>query len=172
MKRNVKTKKKMGRPSKLTKEIREEIASFLKAGCFIETACVMAGINKTTYYDWMKRGEKSSRYDKYRKFYEAVTHALSWSQARDVAIISKAAEKDWRAAAWKLERRYPEKWGKKKVVETYNRKFILDVNKIEAESNTKEVLLGWESVEFHRTKELKSQNKMEDKLKIKIKNRI
>lgn len=31
-----------------------------------------------------------------------------------MALITKAAEKHWKAAAWMLERRFTEKWGKPK----------------------------------------------------------
>jgi hypothetical protein len=32
-----------------------------------------------------------------------------------VGIVSRAAEKDWRAARWLLERRFPERWGPQRV---------------------------------------------------------
>ena len=108
-------KNKGGRPSKLTPELQEEIVNYIKMGNFIETTCVTAGINKSTFYDWMKRGNESKRHTIYKKFYEAVRQAQAWSEARDVAIISNHAETNWRAAAWKLESRFSERWGKTKT---------------------------------------------------------
>jgi transposase len=52
--------KKPGRPSKLTPELQAEIILLLKAGNFVETACNNVGINKSTFYDWIKKGEKSN----------------------------------------------------------------------------------------------------------------
>lgn len=122
-------KNKGGRPSKLTSELREEICIFIKAGCFIETTCGMVGINKSTYYDWMKRGKESRRPNRYRTFYEEVTKAQAICETRLVAIISKAEETQWRAAAWKLERKHPERWGKPKTkVENKNRVKIIEGN--------------------------------------------
>src|SRR5665648_636178 len=115
MARKPKTKKKVGRPTKLTPELRAEIVIFLKAGNFIETVCVIVGINKSTFYAWMKRGDLSTRPDKYTKFRDEVEKAQAWSEARDVAIITKHSENKWRAAAWKLEHRHSDRWGKKKV---------------------------------------------------------
>ena len=105
-------KSKGGRPSKLTPELREEIVSCIKAGSWTETVCVMAGINKSTFYDWMRRGKEATRHTKYKKFYKAVKQAEAFAEARHVANLSKAAEKHWGAAAWILERRFSERWGR------------------------------------------------------------
>jgi transposase len=115
MARKRKTKKKVGRPSKLTPELREEIVDLIKTGNYIETVCAMVSINKTTFYKWLKKADESTRPNKYTKLRDDVEKAQAWSEARDVAIISKHSEKNWRAAAWKLERKYPTRWGKKKV---------------------------------------------------------
>jgi hypothetical protein len=110
-----KSKKNQGRPSKLTPELQAEIILLIKMGNFVEVACETVGINKSTFYDWMKKGKNSNHpKNKYRKFQEAVEQAMAWSEARDVAIITKLSKENWRAAAFRLERKYPKKWGKKK----------------------------------------------------------
>ena len=114
MEKKGKKKKKGGRPSKLTPELQAEIVFLIKAGNFIETTCDVVGINKSTFYAWMKLGDASTRPDKYTKFRDAVVNAQAFSEARDVAIIAKASEDDWRASAWKLERKFPDRWGKRK----------------------------------------------------------
>jgi ABC-type nitrate/sulfonate/bicarbonate transport system substrate-binding protein len=94
--------KKPGRPSKLTPELQAEIILLLKTGNFVETACTTVGINKSTFYDWIKKGKKSNHpHNKYKNFQEAVKKAMAWN------------EENWRAAAWKLSRKHPQKWGKK-----------------------------------------------------------
>lgn len=118
----------MGRPTKLNPEIKNKIVTAIRAGNYIETAAAYAGISKNTLYDWLRRGErekqrveKNPRY-KIRKseqpfvdFSDAVEKALAEAEVRDVAIIAKAAEDQWQAAAWRLERKFPDKWGRKKL---------------------------------------------------------
>ena len=115
-----------GRPSKLTPKIQEEILRVIKSGNYIETACAYVGINKSTFYEWLKRGAREKdRVAKnprakvrkseqpYVDFSNAVEKALAQAEIRDVAIIGKAAEENWQAAAWRLERKFPERWGRK-----------------------------------------------------------
>lgn len=104
-----------GRPKgadKLTPELQNEICRVIRAGNYIETAAAYAGISKTTLYDWMRKGRAQKR-GKYRDFVTAVEKALAEAEIRDVMIIAKAAEENWQAAAWRLERKFPERWGHK-----------------------------------------------------------
>lgn len=118
----------MGRPTKLNYEVQEKIVQAIKAGNYIETAAAYAGISKSTLYDWLKRGErekqrvaKNPRYrirksEKiYVDFSDAVEKALAEAEMRDVLLIGKAAEEQWQAAAWRLERKFPERWGRRVI---------------------------------------------------------
>ena len=111
----MKNKKKGGRPSKLTPELRKGFVTTIKLGNFIRTACALWGINESTYYDWMKRGKVATRRDRYKIFYEEVTRAHAIAEARLVINITSQAEEHWGAAAWWLERRYPQRWAKTKT---------------------------------------------------------
>ena len=117
-----------GRPTKLNFDTHNKIITAIRAGNYIETAAAYAGINKSTLYDWLKRGErekqrvaKNPRYKirksekPYVEFSNAVEKALAEAEIRDVAIIGKAAEEQWQAAAWRLERKFPHKWGRKVI---------------------------------------------------------
>lgn len=106
-----KPKGKPGRKTRLTPERQAKIVNAVKAGAYLETAAAAAGINKVTLHRWLRRGE---RYPGtiYSAFSEAVHEALAQAEMRDVLTISKAAgDGDWRAAAWRLERKYPKRWG-------------------------------------------------------------
>ena len=118
----------MGRPTKLNYKVQEKIVQAIKAGNYIETAAAYAGINKSTLYDWLRRGErekqrveKNPRYrirkseKPYVEFSDAVEKALAEAEVRDVLLISKAAEEQWQAAAWRLERKFPDRWGRRVI---------------------------------------------------------
>lgn len=48
----------MGRPTKLTPDLQEELCSLLTDWVPIETACDALGISDATYYAWRKRGRE------------------------------------------------------------------------------------------------------------------
>jgi hypothetical protein len=101
-----------GRPTKLTPEVQKKIVDAIRAGNYMETAAAYAGISKDTFYRWLKRGARAKS-GIYKNFHDAVEKALAESEVRDVMIIANAAATDWKAAAWRLERKFPERWGKK-----------------------------------------------------------
>ncbi len=107
----------IGRPTKLTPEVRERICQFLKAGNTFRTACEVAGIAASTGREWRARGEDrhSAREgdEDFALFAVAVQKAEEEAVARNVALIQKAAaEGTWTAAAWWLERKFPAEWAK------------------------------------------------------------
>jgi transposase len=116
-----------GRPSILTQELIDTIISNIKVGAYVETASAAAGIHKDTYYRWLREGARIRRatpgtaYDRplseeeelMAAFSDAVEKAQAEAQMRDIKIIAKAAELQWQAAAWKLERKHPEMWGRR-----------------------------------------------------------
>lgn len=124
-----KSSKKQGRPSKLTLELQTEIITLIKVGNDIDTVCSVVGLNTSTYYDWMKKGKNATNpRNKHRKFQEAVEQAQAWSIVRDVALITKASEKDWKAAAWKLEHMYPDAFGLNKYED-----YVTDITELDEE---------------------------------------
>ena len=110
----------MARPTKLTPEIQARIVALLRAGNYMETAAAAAGISKQTLYDWLKRGARTKS-GQFRGFLDAVEKATAEAEARMVAIIAKASEKQWQAAAWHLERTKPERYGRHERVEMSGR---------------------------------------------------
>lgn len=101
----------MARPTKLTPDVQRTICAALQAGNYASAACAMAGIDDATFYRWMQRGARERR-GAYCEFRDAVERATARGEVSLVAIIRKAAEKDWRAALALVERRHPERWGK------------------------------------------------------------
>lgn len=108
-----------GAPAKLTTELHERIISLVRGGNYVETAAQASGITPGTLHDWIKRGGRNDPADGgiYPKFSKAIEKAVGESEARDVLTIGKAAERQWQAAAWRLERKNFKKWGRKDHVE-------------------------------------------------------
>lgn len=108
----------MPRILKLTPALIEKIVGYLRAGAYVETAAAAAGISKQTLYTWLRRAVDENEEDPiFAKFAAAVEEAQALAEVRDIALIGKAAETQWQAAAWRLERKSPERWGRKDRVE-------------------------------------------------------
>jgi len=95
---------------------RKRIVQAIRAGNYASTAFAWAGISETQYYTWLKRGreaiEQGKTTDHYAIFYQEVEEAKAAAEVHNVAVIQKAAEKQWQASAWMLERRHPDRWGR------------------------------------------------------------
>lgn len=112
-----KNKKKTGRPTKLTPETVERIIQSLEWGNYLETAAAYAGISKETLFDWLKKGANSDS-GPHKEFSDSVKKVMAVSEMRDVKnIAAAAASGQWQASAWRLERKYPDRWGKRDHVE-------------------------------------------------------
>jgi transposase len=106
---------KIGRPDELTQERIKTIAAYIQDGNYIETACALEGISKKTLYNWLKKGREEPG-TIHEEFLHAMEKAAAWSEARDVRTITAASAKNWTAAAWRLERKYYDRWGKRDTV--------------------------------------------------------
>lgn len=110
-------KAKMGAPTKLTPELQKTIVAYVRAGAYVETAAAAAGIDKTTFYDWLRRGADQKK-GIFRDFSHAIEKAVAESEIADIARINKAAADGvWQAAAWRLERKHSDRWGRKDRIE-------------------------------------------------------
>ena len=131
---------------KLTNDLILQLSAILRRGAYIETAVVFCGISKDSFYRWMREAEESTPGTLLWKLSEAVEVAKAEANLRDLMIIDRAAKgipreylldgngnfvldelgqaivksyyvtPDWKAAAWKLERSQPKKWGKQALI--------------------------------------------------------
>jgi len=109
-----------GRKTKLTEERFKQIVNLVKVGNFASVAASAAGISEATYYGWLKRGREEGEALKegesgsiFFEFLEAIKKAEGQAEARSIMRIQTASEENWTAAAWYLERKYPDRWGRK-----------------------------------------------------------
>jgi transposase len=101
----------MARKSKYTPEVVKKITDAIRLGATYELAASYAGIAQSTFFEWMNTKPE---------FAEQVKEAEGAGAMQWLAKIEKAAsDGNWQAAAWKLERRYPERYGRT-VVDTRN----------------------------------------------------
>lgn len=107
----------VGRKSKLTPQLINDAVKLLKGGSYISTVCEFIGIDTSTWYRWIREGKKAKTGIK-NHFYHAIKKAEAEAEIRMVTEIQKIAEenKTWQALAWMLERKYPERWGRKDKV--------------------------------------------------------
>jgi hypothetical protein len=101
-------------PPTLSEAIVAQLESLVRAGNYLTSAITAAGLARRTFYDWWKRGEPAGELAEDRPFRamrERIEHARAEGEARNVALIARAAAENWIAAAWLLERQYPERWG-------------------------------------------------------------
>ena len=99
----------MARPSKYTPETVARIAEALEQGATYEAAAAHAGVHYDTLNEW-------------RAEFPAFSVALKKAEAEAELhwlgqIEAAAADGAWQAAAWRLERRYPERWGRRDRVD-------------------------------------------------------
>lgn len=96
-----------GRRTKFTAQVVERITTAIQLGATYEDACNYAGITYMTFNRWMKAKSK---------FCEAVKEAEGQATVQWLAIIQQEAIRgNWQAAAWKLERRYPDRYGRQVI---------------------------------------------------------
>lgn len=111
---SVKALKAMGRPPLEPQNYVDAICSYVRKGNYVETAAVAAGISKDTLYTWLKEGAKAPVGSPFRDFSDALGQAVAESETRLVdRVENRAVEGDIRADLWRLERRFPDRWGQR-----------------------------------------------------------
>ncbi len=103
-----------GRNTLLTPALQRQICDSVRSGNWLETAAQAAGIDRDTLFSWKRKGrtdvEEGRTSSIYAEFVNPIARAEAECEAAGLARIRGAAERDWRAAAWYLERRHPERW--------------------------------------------------------------
>jgi hypothetical protein len=102
------------RPTKFTRETVELLLAGIRAGLPYHLAADAAGVSRSTFNEW-QAGQFPRGADPQLKLdsSDALTRAKGQSALRLMATINRAAPTDWRAAAWILERRFPDDFGKR-----------------------------------------------------------
>jgi transposase len=99
-----------GRATKLTPGVQRTFTEAIAHWRTNETAAALCGITSRSYRNWMARGRRGE--EPYAAFAQAMERAEAMGEARCARLIDEASLTDWRPAAWWLERRHPEEWGR------------------------------------------------------------
>ncbi len=99
----------MPQETKCTPEVTAYICDRIRRGWRIVSACVAAGISKTSFYNWRVKGEKGE--PPFDMFDEAVDQAEAIAFGAMAEKVFKG-DADWVSAMTFLERRDREGWGK------------------------------------------------------------
>lgn len=114
-----------GRPLILetSPHIRAALLDAMRQGHFPETAAALAGCSVSSLRNWIRRGATADRRLEeglqvdpgewvFLEFFRDASKAQAEAEARDLDRLDALADQDWRAVAWKLERRHPDRWGR------------------------------------------------------------
>lgn len=110
----------MGRPTKYNKQRHKKICEYVARGLSREKAARLAGIGTETLYDWMRHKPDFSE--------DIKKSDVEW-ELKALENIDQAADDGyWQAAAWKLERKFPDEYGRRlrvdRTVDTDPRRFV------------------------------------------------
>ena len=98
--------------SLLTPHRRKVICEAIAMGCPWDQAARAAGVSPRTLSAWRTKGYASEK-GPHRALVDALETAEAEGMRRNLAVIDEAAQKgDWKAAAWRLERRHPREFGR------------------------------------------------------------
>src|SRR5262245_33589592 len=103
----------MPRTCKLDDATQARILEALRAGNSRKTAARYGGITPQTFCTWFRKGRKAKA-GKFHFFHHEVLQAETHAIVRNVAIVQKAAQDDWKAACWWLARKCPKDWGRRR----------------------------------------------------------
>ncbi len=115
----MKQSKKSRNGSKYTFELSKIITSAIEKGSSFEEASRLAGISRPTIYAWKK---------KYSGFADRLDQAVA---RQEISLVNQIIQSDdWRAKAFILERRFPDRWSKNRAIE---------INRTDVESKLSEI---------------------------------
>lgn len=103
-----KTKNFAGRPSKFHL-VKDKVIEAIRKGNYYEPACKAAGIDYSTFRDWLKKGEEDQK-GPFFQFSQEVQKAEAEAELEIVQMWKDQMPQSWQAARDFLARRNPERW--------------------------------------------------------------
>lgn len=103
---------------KYNEQVHETIVDAIRKGNYIITACQLASVSRDTYNDWIAlANNRPDDYPEYVRLRDDVELAKAESEAELLEVVRShaisGAPNTWQAAMTILERRHPEKFGRR-----------------------------------------------------------
>lgn len=98
-----------------TQELQDKLIKMIQAGNYAEVSARACGISSPTFYSWLSRAGQGE--EPFAELARAIEKATAEAEARDFTLIGHHATKQWQAAAWRLERKLPQRYGRKDSLE-------------------------------------------------------
>jgi hypothetical protein len=108
---------KPGRPCLLTKAREAVLLKAIEEAMPLKHAAMLAGVSYDTLNRWRIKGESEFAPVEFRDFCKALQRSEAVAMHRLVTLIHTAGQSDWKAAAWTLERRFPDEFSKPQRME-------------------------------------------------------
>lgn len=122
-----KWKARTGRPiSKLTPEITEKIAQYVRNGNYLDTSAQACGVSKRTLFSWLKKANDEierlednpdapvdERKEIYIQFKQEIDQAQAEAEINDIEKLKKFEVDNPSTILFRLRCRYPNKWNEK-----------------------------------------------------------
>jgi hypothetical protein len=133
-----------GRPTELTPQVIEEVRRLLPTVLYLETVADYLCLDRTTVRKWFRRGSKEAKRLRNKRckprpsealflqFFLTYKKALAEGLIFDLGVIKKASDKQWTAAAWRAERRFPHLFGsdRREILEIKKQLARLEANRV------------------------------------------
>lgn len=100
--------KKGGRPTKLSEEVGARICEAVANGWSQEAAAGAVGITERALLKWIAWGNQGKQ--PYVRFVQDLQQARAKNEGELLAIVSRHAQEDWRAAQWLLSVKVPKRY--------------------------------------------------------------
>ena len=99
----------VGAKSKLNQDVLARAVQLKKGGASNKDIAAAIGISESTFYAWANEPKTAMQLE----FSEQLKKAEADYKIALLAVIAKASrERDWKAAAWLLERKYPQEYSR------------------------------------------------------------
>jgi transposase-like protein len=100
----------------LSADQRQIIIEAIRSGATVTAAAGAAGCSRRTIARWRERGAGDGATPSEREFLLDYERAEAVAEVRLVQAITSASALDWRAAAWMLCHRWPDRWSEKRTI--------------------------------------------------------